>query len=92
MAGDEDRRRRAIERLEERREFSTHVVTYVVVNAFLIGIWAFTGAGYFWPAWVLLGWGIGLALHAWKLFGEKPITEADIERELRRQEGEPPAR
>ena len=90
MAGDEERRSRAIERLEERREFWTHVVTYVVVNAFMIGIWAFTGAGYFWPAWVLLGWGIGLALHAWKLFGEKPITEADIEAEMRRQEGRPP--
>ena len=33
-----------------------------MVNAFLIGVWALTGHGYFWPAWVLGGWGIGLAL------------------------------
>ncbi len=26
----------------------------------LIVIWAATGAGYFWPIWPLLGWGIGL--------------------------------
>ena len=89
MARDEERRSRAVKRLEERREFSTHVVTYVVVNAFLIGIWAFSGGGYFWPVWVLFGWGIGLAMHAWKIFGEKPITEADIEQEMRREQDEP---
>jgi hypothetical protein len=26
----------------------------------LIVIWATTGAGYFWPIWPLLGWGVGL--------------------------------
>jgi hypothetical protein len=65
------------------------VVAYVIVNAGLIGIWAATGAGYFWPGWVLLGWGIGLAMHAWTTFGVKPITEEAIQREigrLRRQE------
>jgi signal transduction histidine kinase len=35
-----------------------------IVNLFLIGIWAAAGAGYFWPAWVLLGSGAVLALKA----------------------------
>ena len=26
----------------------------------LIVIWATTGAGYFWPIWPILGWGVGL--------------------------------
>ena len=26
----------------------------------LIVIWAATGAGYFWPIWPILGWGLGL--------------------------------
>ena len=35
-----------------------------IVNVFLIGIWAAAGAGYFWPAWVLLGSAIALGLKA----------------------------
>ncbi|MCL2364014.1 MAG: 2TM domain-containing protein [Defluviitaleaceae bacterium] len=33
---------------------------YVAVNIFLMGIWFFTGRGYFWPGWVIGGWGTGL--------------------------------
>jgi hypothetical protein len=74
----------ARKRLEARRGFMSNAVAYVVINAFLIGIWAFTGAGYFWPAWVLAAWGAGLVLHAWDVFVRQPITEADIDDELRR--------
>jgi hypothetical protein len=54
------------------------------VNAALVAIWAFTGAGYFWPAWVLGLWGIGLILNAWDVFWRRPITEADIDREVKK--------
>jgi hypothetical protein len=80
----DSRRTAAIERLKNRRSFGQHLVSYVVVNAMLIGIWAATGGGYFWPAWVLGFWGIGLVMHAWTAFVQKPITEEDIEREMRR--------
>lgn len=80
----DDPREEAIERLKARREFATHVVTYVVVNAFLVMIWFVTGASYFWPMWVLGGWGIGLALHAYTTFFQRPITEAEIEQEMHR--------
>ena len=33
---------------------------YLAVMALLVAIWALTGAGYFWPVWPALGWGIGL--------------------------------
>lgn len=81
---DEERRSAAIKHLEEKRDFTTDVVSYVVVNAFLIGIWAVTGAGYFWPVWILGAWGMGLVLHAWTVYGRRPISEAEIERELHR--------
>jgi hypothetical protein len=35
-----------------------------IVNVFLIGIWVAAGAGYFWPAWVMLGSGVALGLKA----------------------------
>jgi hypothetical protein len=36
------------------------LAAFVAVNLMLIVIWAATGAGYFWPIWPLLGWGLGL--------------------------------
>jgi eukaryotic-like serine/threonine-protein kinase len=51
------------------RSFKTHLTLYVLVNVFLIGIWAASGGGYFWPVWPLLGWGIALAAHAAPLLG-----------------------
>ena len=41
-----------------------HLTFYALVNVLLIGIWAASGAGYFWPVWVMLGWGFALAAHA----------------------------
>jgi len=38
----------------------TDLTAFVAVNQLLIVIWAATGAGYFWPIWPLLGWGLGL--------------------------------
>ena len=35
---------------------------YLAVMALLLVIWAATGAGYFWPLWPLLGWGLPLLM------------------------------
>ena len=79
----QERRDAAIKRIKDKREFKTHAVSYVVVNLFLIGVWAVSGGGYFWPGWVMAGWGIGLVLHGWQTYrGERPITEEDIQREM----------
>ena len=45
------------------QSFKIHLTAYLLVNVFLIGIWAASGGGGFWPIWVILGWGIGLAAH-----------------------------
>ncbi len=79
----QERRDAAIKRIKDKRDFKTHVVSYVVVNLFLVGVWAVSGGGYFWPGWVMAGWGIGLVLHGWQTYrGERPITEEDIQREM----------
>ena len=83
-APESDPRVEARKRIEARRALGSHAIVYLVVNAFLIGVWWFTGAGYFWPAWIIGGWGIGLALNTWEVLFRRPITDEDIERELRR--------
>ena len=61
---------------QRRAAFKKHLISYLIVNAFLWGIWLFTGnqhngidilqwnfSHYPWPIWTSLGWGIGLAFH-----------------------------
>jgi hypothetical protein len=80
----EDLRQQAARRLKQRRDFWAHLVIYIMVNTFLVVLWAFTGSGFFWPVIVMFAWGIGLAMNAYEAFLRPPITEADIDREVRR--------
>jgi hypothetical protein len=77
-------REQALVRLNKRRDFKGHLVAYVVINAALWAVWAATGAGYAWPAWVTGLWAIGLVLNAWDVYFRAPITEADVQREIER--------
>ena len=91
MDQNDERRAVAIERITDKREFRKHVLIYCAVNVLLVVIWAASGAGYFWPIWVIAGWGIGLAAHAWRIYGQKPISQAEIIDEMRGV-GNPPHR
>ena len=77
-------RDQAIERLKKKRDFKTHVLMYVTVNAFLVVIWAVSDSGFFWPIFPILGWGIGVVANAWEVYGRKPISEEEIRREVDR--------
>jgi fatty acid desaturase len=72
-------------RVERKRKFRGDLVAYLVINAGLIAAWAATGFGYFWPGWVLTAWGVFLLLDAWNTYYRQPITEEDVERELRKR-------
>ena len=74
----------ALARLKKRRDFQNHLVAYVVINAAVWAIWATTGAGYPWPAWLTGIWGIGLLLNGWEVYLRRPITDADVEHEIER--------
>lgn len=74
---------RALNRLKKKRDFATHVMIYLTVNAFLVAIWAISGAGYFWPIFPILGWGIGIVANAWDVYRREP-TESEISREMDR--------
>jgi hypothetical protein len=67
-------RRQDVER-KKRREFQQGLISYVLVNTFLVGIWLATSIGsreliFFWPIFPMLGWGLGLAFHAWNTYGK----------------------
>jgi hypothetical protein len=46
-----------------RAAWGAHLGAYLSVNLMLVVIWLLTGAGYPWPIWPAMGWGIGLAAH-----------------------------
>ena len=81
---DDQLREQAVAQLKKKRDFVTHVFIYVIVNAFLVGIWAFTGGDYFWPIWPILGWGIAVVANAWDVYGRKPFSEGKIQQEMSR--------
>lgn len=86
---DADDRSLAIRSLRRKRGFRAQLVTYLLVNAFLWAMWLATGGAQdqgYWPAWVSAAWGLGLAFSAWHTFGEKPISQADIDAELGRMQ------
>ena len=47
------------------REFREHFFVYIVVNTLLVVINILTVQTVSWAIWPILGWGIGLAFHAW---------------------------
>ena len=84
---DDALREAAVTRLRKKRDFATHVLIYLLVNSFLVVIWAVTSGDFFWPIFPIAGWGIGLAANAWDVYGRKPISEGEIRQEMDRLRG-----
>jgi hypothetical protein len=84
---EQELRERAIKRLKKRRDFHGHVLIYLLVNAFLVVIWAVVSPGsFFWPIFPMVGWGIGVVMNAWDVYFAEEIGEEDIHREMERLE------
>jgi hypothetical protein len=78
-------RDRAVRQLKKRRDFRSHLLVYVLVNAFLVVIWVLTDPhGFFWPIFPIAAWGIGVIMNAWDVYRRQEITEEDIHREIDR--------
>jgi len=71
---EEEIREIATKRVRARKGFYSHLTAYIIVNLMLVVIWYFTGAGYFWPMWVILFWGIGLIFNAVATFSRHDIS------------------
>lgn len=59
----------AKKRVQAIRGFYIHATVYVLVNAFLAILNYVTLPTVFWSIWPILGWGLGLAIHAITVFG-----------------------
>jgi len=72
MASDEELRRKAEKRAEEKVSFYIHIAIYIMVNLMLIIIWYVTARGdlsiFPWFIFPLIGWGVGLVAHGVGVF------------------------
>jgi 2TM domain len=84
--GDVGTRERALKRLKKRRDFHGHLVVYLLINTFLVAIWAVTDVhGFFWPIFPILGWGVAVILNGWDVYRSDVYSEEEIQREMARQ-------
>ena len=62
------------------------MVVFLVVNIGLWVVWAADGADSddLWPAWVTGIWFVILVLDAFKAYGERPISDKQIQQEIDR--------
>ena len=67
---------RAEERAHARRDALLLTLTGPLVTAVLFAVWAFAGAGYFWPMWPMLGMSIAVLVALWRAFGPLPQAAA----------------
>jgi hypothetical protein len=87
MPRDTDLRERAIKRIKKRRDFHTHLLVYVLVNTFLVVIWAVTDSGgFFWPVFPIVAWGIGVVMNAWDVYIRGELDEDEILAEMQRMQ------
>jgi serine/threonine protein kinase len=92
LTDEEQARRRVLKRLKARQEFVGHLGTYIMVNGFLVAIWFFTGAGFFWPFFPLFFWGFGLASQGVQYYSKygpgaakrEDMIQQEVDRELGR--------
>ena len=75
----------AKKRVKAKKDLYSHIAVYVLVNTFLIIIWAVTSGGFPWFVFPLGGWGIGLAFHildvfVWQRRSDKVAIEKEADK------------
>ena len=80
-----DPKEAATRRIRKRKKLNKQWQVYLFVNLILLLVWGLSGAGYFWPIWVILFWGLSLGWEQWRFnHPDKEITEQEIEDEMGR--------
>jgi CHASE2 domain-containing sensor protein len=82
-------RKQAIARLHAKHNLRTQAGVFALVSLLLVIIWAASGAGEFWPIFPIAAFAVALGVQAWNVYGQKPITEEQIQEEMQRGESPP---
>lgn len=69
----------AKKRVEEEKKFYYHLGSYIAVNTFLVILNLITSPNHLWFYWPMLGWGLGLAMHALRVFAGYALFSDDWE-------------
>ena len=69
----DEKLKRAKNKVQELKGFYTHLLTYLVVNIVMIIINLVTNPNHLWFYWVTVFWGIGIIFHAVSVFGKRRI-------------------
>ena len=59
---DQELREFAKKSLKKKRDFKQYLGVYAGVSVLTTGIWAASGAGYYWPIWVMGPWGAAMLI------------------------------
>ena len=65
---DKEKYERAKKRVQNLKDFYTHLTVYILINILLVIINVVSYQGHWWFFYPLLGWGIGLTAHAVSTF------------------------
>ena len=69
-----------------RRELREHVFSYLIVNAMLVAVNWISSGKLTWAVWPILGWGVGLAFHAWATLNSDSESFQDEFEQFRRKQ------
>ncbi|MGE4275398.1 MAG: 2TM domain-containing protein [Candidatus Methanomethylophilaceae archaeon] len=85
MVYDEDLFEMAKLKVEKKRDFYTHFLAYLLVNALFWTLFFYNTPGLFpWPVFISAFWGIGVGAHAFDTFlGDEPYSDA-VEKEYQK--------
>lgn len=80
-----DPRAAAVARIKARRNLKAQAAMFAVLSLVLVLLWAVSDGGFFWPIFPMLGFALALFGQWRAIDANRPITEAEIARELGEQ-------
>ena len=75
----------AQKRVKKVKDFMAHFYSWVIVGLFLVFLNLLTSPEFLWALMPIFGWGIGLAFHAFDVFGYPGFGKGWEERALERE-------
>ncbi len=75
-------REQIVRRMRMKLGFTWHAAAFVMANATMITINLRFSPGVMWFVWPLAAWAVGLAAHAYAVFGGGSLSEAEIQAQV----------